>query len=226
MSTKDISSEVAFLARELKTPVIGETFTTLADQARDAGWSHEEYLAAVLGRQVASRTANGARLRIAAARFPAPKTLEDFTFDHVPQATRDVIAHLGTTTFTAKRENVVLLGPPGTGKTHLAIALGIKAAHASYPVLFDSATGWVNRLAAAHATGQLERELKKLNRYRALIIDEVGYLPLDASAASLFFQLIAARYETGSVIVTSNLPFARWGETVSRSDKWHGSRGV
>lgn len=214
MSGKDITGEVAFLARELKTPVISESFGVLAEQARTEGWSHEEYLAAVLGRQVASRTANGARLRVAAAHFPSPKTLEDFTFDHVPQATRDLIAHLGTVTFAAKRENVVLLGPPGTGKTHLAIALGIKAAHASYPVLFDSATGWINRLAAAHTTGNLERELKKLNRYRTLIIDEVGYLPLDASAASLFFQLIAARYETGSVIVTSNLPFARWGETL------------
>lgn len=128
MNGKDIAGEVVFLTRELKTPVIAESFITLADQARDQGWSHEEYLAAVLGRQVASRTANGARLRIAAAHFPAPKTLEDFTFDHVPQATRDVIAHLGTTTFATKRENVVLLGPPGTGKTHLAIALGIKAA--------------------------------------------------------------------------------------------------
>lgn len=213
-SVKDVTGEVAFLTRELKTPVINDIFTTLADQAREAGWSHEEYLAAVLGRQVASRTANGTRMRIAAARFPAPKTLEDFTFEHIPQTTRDVIAHLGTSTFAAKRENVVLLGPPGTGKTHLAIALAIRAAHGSYPVLFNSTTGWITRLSAAHTAGTLERELKKLNRYRVLIIDEVGYLPLDASAASLFFQLIAARYETGSVILTSNLPFARWGETL------------
>jgi len=216
MSTtgRDVAGEIGFLARELKTPVIAETFAPLGEQARAEGWSHEEYLAAVLGRQVASRTANGTRLRISAAHFPAVKTIEDFVFDHVGAPTRDVVAHLATATFIAKRDNVVLLGPPGTGKTHLAIALGIKAAEASYPVVFDSATGWINRLAGAHATGGLERELRRLKRYRLLIIDEVGYLPFDAAAASLFFQLIASRYETGSVIVTSNLPFSRWGETL------------
>lgn len=211
---KDLASEVAFLARELKTPVITETFSVLGDQARQEGWSHEEYLAAVLGRQVASRTANGTRMRISAAHFPAIKTIEDFSFDHIPATTRDIIAHLATTTFVAKRDNVVLLGPPGTGKTHLAIALAIKAAEASYPVCFDTATGWITRLAAAHAEGRLDRELRKLNRYRLLVIDEVGYLPFDAAAASLFFQLIASRYESGSVIVTSNLAFSRWGETL------------
>jgi tryptophan synthase beta subunit len=98
---RNLLSEVAFLARELKTPVINETFAGLGDQARAEGWSHEEYLAAVLGRQVASRTANGTRMRIAAAHFPAVKTIEDFTFDRVPAATRDVLAHLATTTFIA-----------------------------------------------------------------------------------------------------------------------------
>ena len=211
---KDLGAEVAFLARELKTPVIAELFATLGDQARVEGWSHEEYLAAVLGRQVASRAANGTRMRISGAHFPQVKTLQDFTFEHLPTAPRDVIAHLATTTFVARRDNVVLLGPPGTGKTHLAIALGIKAAEAAFPVAFDSATGWITRLADAHSRGQLDRELRRLNRYRLLVIDEVGYLPFDPAAASLFFQLIASRYETGSLIVTSNLPFSRWGETL------------
>ncbi len=211
---KDLGAEIAFLARELKTPVINETFAALADQARQSAWSHEEYLAAVLGRQVASRAANGTRMRISAAHFPQVKTMQDFIFDHVAATTRDVIAHLTMGTFIAKRENVVFLGPPGTGKTHLAIALGIKATEASYPVLFNSATGWIHRLSQAHAQGELERELRRLNRYRLLIVDEVGYLPLDAAAAALFFQLVASRYETGSIIVTSNLPFSRWGETL------------
>lgn len=215
MNTRsNVVSELAFLTREMKTPVIAQTYAEIAEHARDQGWSHEEFLAAVLGRQVAARTANGTRMRIAAAKFPAVKTMEDFDFAHVPNAPREVLAHLATTTFVTKKENVVLLGPPGTGKTHLAIALGIKAAQSANPVLFDSATGWIDRLTKAHAAGELERELRRLKRYRLLIIGEVGYLPFDSAAAALFFQLVASRYETGSMIVTSNLPFGRWGETL------------
>jgi DNA replication protein DnaC len=214
LAAKDVIGEVMFLARELKAPVIATTFTALGDQAREQGWSHEEYLAAVLGRQVASRAMNGTKMRIAAAHFPQVKTMEDFTFEHLPSAPRDVIAHLATTTFVARKENVVLLGPPGTGKTHLAIALAIKAAEATYPVAFDSATGWITRLADAHAHGRLTAELKRLNRFRVLVVDEVGYLPFDTASASLFFQLVASRYETGSVVLTSNLAFSRWGETL------------
>ncbi|QOD94847.1 IS21-like element helper ATPase IstB [Chryseoglobus sp. 28M-23] len=168
-----------------------------------------------MARQVADREANGTSLRISGAHFPAVKTLEDFNVDHQPSLRRDVLAHLATTTWIAKAENVVLLGPPGVGKTHLGIGLGIKAAHAGYPVLFDTATGWVSRLQAAHRDGRLEHELKRLRRYRLLIIDEVGYLPFDADAANLFFQLIASRYEQGSILVTSNMPFGRWGEIFS-----------
>jgi DNA replication protein DnaC len=173
-ATKDaekIVKQIDFLARALKAPRIREAATRLGDQARDAGWSHEEYLAAVLDREVSARDASGAQLRTRAAGFGTAKTIEDFVFDHQPGLKRDLIAHLATGTFLTKAENVVLLGPPGTGKTHLAIGLGIKAAQAGHRVLFATATEWVTRLQAAHHAGRLADELTRLSRYGLLIVD-------------------------------------------------------
>jgi len=208
-----LTSMISYLTRVLKTPTISRCWEDLAGQAREENWSHEEYLAAVLQRQVAERESAGTTMRIRTAHFPQVKTLEEFNLDHLPSLRRDVLAHLATGTFVARAENVILLGPPGLGKTHLAIGLGVRAAHAGYSVLFDTANNWIIRLAAAHQAGQLEAELKKIRRYKLIIIDEVGYIPFDTDAANLFFQLIASRYEQASVMVTSNLPFGRWGET-------------
>ncbi|MFZ2512192.1 MAG: IS21-like element helper ATPase IstB [Gordonia sp. (in: high G+C Gram-positive bacteria)] len=210
--SSDTAAALAYLARALKTPTIAKVWEQMAATARSDGWSHEEYLAAVLQRQVADREASGTRIRIGGAHFPAMKTLEDFNADHQPSLRRDVLAHLATMTFVPKAENVILLGPPGVGKTHLGIGLGIKACQAGFPVAFDTATGWADRLTRAHRDGRLEHELKRLRRYKLLIIDEVGYLPFDADQANLFFQLVAHRYEQGSILITSNMPFGRWGE--------------
>ena len=207
------AADLAYLCRALKAPSLAAAVNRLAERARAETWTHEEFLAACLEREVAARQSNGGEIRIRAARFPARKTLEDFDFDHQRSLKRDVITHLGTLDFVEAKDNVVFLGPPGTGKTHLSIGLGLRACQAGHRVAFATAAEWVARLGEAHHQGRLHAELTRLGRIPLLVIDEVGYIPFDGEAANLFFQLISARYERASVIVTSNKPFGRWGET-------------
>ena len=214
----DPDKQIAYLAAALKAPRIAESAARLAGQARDAGWTHEDYLIAVLDREVAARTASGAHLRNRAAGFPARKTLDEFMFDHQPGLRRDDISPLAAGAYLTQARNVVFLGPPGTGKTHIATALGIAACHAGHRVLFATATDWVARLQEAHRLGRLPAELAKLRRYGLIIIDEVGYLPFEQDAANLFFQLVSSRYEHTSLILTQQPALRPLGRRLRRPD--------
>ncbi|MGC4976474.1 IS21-like element helper ATPase IstB [Streptomyces sp. DT199] len=158
-----------------------------------------------------------AEARIRAAGFPARKLLEDFDEQHPRGFDREAVARLGKADFVTARRNVVFVGPPGTGKTHLAVALGVRACQAGHRVLFATAAEWAARLADAQAAGRLDAELTALDDHPLLIVDEVGYTPLDTATAGLFFQLVAHRYERASLIVTSDRPLGRWDEVFGPS---------
>src|SRR6201996_655743 len=206
------TAELVHLFRELKAPAAARALPKLADRARAEEWSYERFAQALLSTEVSAREAHGGEGRIRSARFPARKTLEEFDFTFQRSVKKTVIEHLGQLDFLHAKENVILLGPPGTGKTHLAIALGIRACLASQRVIFKTATEWVALLADAQRQGRLDDELKRLERYPLLICDEVGYIPFDPQAANLMFMLVSRRYERASLIVTSNKPFGAWGE--------------
>jgi len=206
------AAELTHLFRALKAPAAARALPKLADRARSEEWSYERFAEALLSTEHASREAHGGEGRIKAARFPARKTLDEFDFTFQRSVKKTLISHLGQLDFLAGKENVVLLGPPGTGKTHLSIALGIRACLAGQRVAFRTATEWVALLADAQRQGRLDDELTRLQRVALLIVDEVGYIPFDPQAANLMFMLVSRRYERASMIVTSNKPFSGWGE--------------
>ncbi len=207
-----VSTDVAYLTRALKMPRARQVAASLAETARSEGWDYTEFLAKVLSEEVASRETHGGENRVKAARFPQTKTLDDFDFTHQRSVSKQQIVHLHQLDFLREAHNVIFLGPPGTGKTHLSIALGVQAARRGYRVAFATATQWVLRLSQAQRAGNLADELERLGRIPLLVVDEVGYIPFDPDAVSLFFQLVSSRYEQSSLIVSSNKSFSAWAE--------------
>jgi len=196
----------------LSLPVVATTYEREAESAAKAKLSYQEYLYKVLQQQIVVRIDNSINAKIKKARFPFLKTLEEYDFTYQPKVDEKLIRELATLSFLKDAKNVIFIGPPGVGKTHLAIALGIEAAKARKRVLFHTAEGLTTELVAAEVTNRLPVLLDALSRIDLLIVDELGYLDLTKASASLFFRFISKRYENASTIITSNKPFEQWGE--------------
>ncbi len=206
--------EYELLVRQLKHLRLGRIAEVLdghAQRAVAANMSYLDFLRGLIQEAMQAQEERLVQRRTKAAHLPYLKTLEQFDFKFQPSVSRQKVADLATLRFIENHENVILLGPPGVGKTHLAIALALKACGAGYQVLFLTLADLVAQLHAALADRSLTTRLKALSRVALLIIDEVGYVPLDKTGADHLFQVIARRYETGSIILTSNKAFTEWG---------------
>jgi len=206
------SDRIATLCEDLKLHGMAESFPALASKAADTEQSFVDFLEETLIAERDCRRARSATTLIRMAGFPTIKTMEEYDYKFATTAPRRQIEQLGGLNFVARRENVVFLGPSGVGKTHLAIALGHKAASAGIKTRFTTAADLMLQVETALRQGRLPDMMKGLNRYALLIIDEIGYLPLSRDQAHLFFQIVAARYERSSTIMTSNLSFSTWDQ--------------
>jgi DNA replication protein DnaC len=205
-TTPDLEAHLKFLSLSF----MQNNFEPLSGHAARQSWSHVEYLAALAAGEAALRRDRSIERRIRMARFPVIKTLEQFRWSWPTQINRAAVLNLFRLKFLDEKANVIFLGGVGLGKTHLATALGYAACLQGKSVLFTSAIDVINTLSAAQAANRLKSEQKKYLAPTLLILDELGYLPIDKRGADLLFQIISLRYEQGSLIITSNRAFKHW----------------
>jgi DNA replication protein DnaC len=194
----------------LKLLLIKDQYNELAQTAAQQSWSHVEHLGRLVDAQYQQRLQRTIQHRLKAARFPVLKTLEQFHWDWPKKINRLQIQNLFRLEFLTQKANVIFLGTVGLGKSHLATALGYAACQESHSVLFANALDAINHLSAAQKKSALKIELRKYLRPELLILDEIGYLPIDQHGADLLFQIISRRYERGSIVLTTNKPFKQW----------------
>jgi len=194
----------------LRLLTVQEHYAALASEAAQKQWTHVDYLARLIEGEAQRRQELAIQRRIAAARFPCIKTLDQFDWNWPKKINRTQVQNLFRLAFLPEKANVVFMGGVGLGKSHLASALGYAACLAGHSVLFTTAVDIINTLTAAQAAYRLKAELKRLLAPRILCIDEVGYLPIDKTGADLLFQVISQRYERGSIVLTTNQPYKHW----------------
>lgn len=206
---------IEHLAEKLHLPDVPSLLGVLAQEGASKEWSFSDFTEALLQAQSDASDARAADTIQRLAGFPVRKTIADFDFAFQPSVNKKQVAELSSCSFVERAENVVLLGPPGVGKTHLAIAFGAEAAKRRMQVKFTTAARLVASLSEARTAGTFSRRLQSFVRPRLLIVDEVGFLPLGASEASLLFEVVCRRYERGSIVLTSNKSYGEWGEVFS-----------
>lgn len=196
--------------RELKTPTLFREHAGLARQARDGGWDYEDFLLQLLEAEVQARREHTAARRLREARFPEPKTFDTLEWNALEGISRPKLNELSSCEYIERAEDIVLAGPIGTGKTHIAIALGVEAARRRYRVAFVRAAELVRELIEARDERVLGRLHQRYARVALLIVDELGFVPFERAGGELLFNLLADRYERRSTLVTTNLAFSEW----------------
>jgi len=202
------------LCKQLNLLHLPTQIAHLGQMAAKRELGYLDFLEQALKDEAMARAERMRRMLTRLAGFPAIKTLDEFDFEFALGVPKALVLELGSLAFVERAENVVLLGPSGVGKTHLAVALGYRATQAGFRTRFIAAADLLMQLTTALRRNQLEETIKRITKpYKLLIIDEMGYLPMDREQANLLFQVVAKRYETGSLILTSNLPFGQWDQT-------------
>lgn len=206
-----IHARVIDALQRLRLGHVAERLDALLSEAAKGEPTYLDFLDRVLGEEVSSKQRRRVAMGIQIAHFPTVKTLDDFDFKFQPSVDQKLVRELATGRYVASAENVLVFGPPGVGKTHLAIALGRAAVEAGHSVLFVSATALIATLAKAESEGRFADQVLFFAKPKLLIVDELGYLPFERRSAHLFFQLVAKRYERGSTMITTNQSVTQWG---------------